>query len=75
MPVSVQIDRLRRELAGRSAAGVQVVETDLYALEGPDRDAALDAVVDGEPSPFVLMAGKVVCTGAVEIDAVLAALA
>ena len=74
MPVSVQIDRLRRELASRFEGGFRVLSTDLYSLEGAERDAALDAVVAGEPSPFVLMDGRMVCVGAVEIDAVLAAL-
>jgi hypothetical protein len=71
MPVSVQIARLERELASRSAEGVVVENTDLYSLEGTERDAALDAVVAGEPSPFVLMRGKLVCTGAVDTAAVL----
>ena len=75
MPVSLQIERLRRELASRFGEGFQVLGTDLYSLEGPDRDSALDALVAGEPSPFVLMDGLMVCKGAVEIDAVLAALA
>jgi len=74
MPVSVQVNRLRHELAIRFADGCQVIDTDLYSLEGAERDAALDAVVAGEPSPFVLVGGRLVCTGVVEIDAVIAAL-
>lgn len=75
MPVSVQIERLRRELGSRFGDRCQVLDTDFYSLEGSERDAALDAVVLGEPSPFVLMDDRLVCTGAVQIDAVLAALA
>ena len=74
MPVSVQVDRLRRELAARFDGRYRVLDTDLYSLEGAERDAALDAVVAGEPSPFVLLDGRLVCTGAVELEAVLVAL-
>ena len=75
MPVSLQIERLRRELAGRFGDGFLVLSTDLYSLEGVERDAALDAMVAGAPSPFVLVRGRLVCTGAVEVPAVLDALA
>ena len=75
MPVSVQMERLRRGLEDRFDDAPQVVSVDLYSLEGPERDAALDAVVGGEPSPFVLVNGRVVCRGSVEIEPVLAALA
>jgi hypothetical protein len=74
MPVSVQIARLERELASRLTEGFVVENTDLYSLEGTERDAALDAVVAGEPSPFVLMRGRLVCAGAVDTVAVLDAL-
>jgi hypothetical protein len=74
MPVSVQIARLERELASAVGGGFVVENTDLYSLEGSERDAALDAVVAGEPSPFVLMSGRLVCTGAVDVVAVLEAL-
>jgi hypothetical protein len=74
MPVSVQIARLERELVSRQTEGFVVENTDLYRLVGTERDAALDAVVAGEPSPFVLMCGRLVCTGAVDTSAVLDAL-
>lgn len=75
MPVSVQIERLERELSTRFGDGFSVLSTDLYSLEGSERDAALDAVVAGAPSPFVLVKGRLVCTGSVEARAVLEALA
>jgi hypothetical protein len=74
MPVSLQIERLERELVERLGSGVSVVNIDLYDLAGAERDAALDAVVAGEPSPYVLMDGRLLCTGAVEVPAVLEAL-
>jgi len=70
MPVSMQIENLRRELTSRLGEGYCVEDTDLYSLQGVERDAALDAVVAGEPSPFVLIDGELVCMGAVEVDAV-----
>ena len=75
MPVSLQIERLKSGLAAHVGDGFSVVEVDLYSLEGADRDAALDAVVAGTPSPFVLCGGRLVCAGAIELAAVLGALA
>ena len=74
MLVSAQADRLRRELASCGAEGVSVLETDLYGLEGVERDAARDAVVAGASSPFVFVDGRLVCTGTVDATAVIAAL-
>lgn len=73
MPVSAQVERLKRQLADR-LGDCEVLAVDLYSLTGSERDAALDAIVTGQPSPFVLIEGRLVCTGGVELDAVLAAL-
>ena len=51
-----------------------MLEVDLYSLVDADRDAALDAVVAGLESPFVLIDGQLVCSGAIDADAVLDAL-
>jgi len=75
VPVSLQVERLTRGLATHIGSGFSVLEVDLYSLEGVDRDAALDAVVAGTPSPLVLIDGRLVCSGAVELSAVLDALA
>ena len=75
MPIAVQIERLRRELSARLGDGFSVQSTDLYSLEGSERDAALDAVGAGTPSPFVIVEGRIVCTGAVDTSTVLGALA
>lgn len=74
MPVSVQIERLRRELATHLGDGFLVLNTDLHSLEAAERDAALDAIAAGEPSPFVLVHDRLVCAGSVEVSAVLGAL-
>ena len=70
MPVSVQIDRLRNELASRFGDACTVIDVDLYSLEGAERHAALDAMIAGAPSPFVLMDGRMICTGAVDVGSV-----
>jgi len=75
MPVVRQIERLISELDRRGTTGVIVLNPDLYALQGADREAALDALVAGKRSPYVLLDGTLVCTGSVEVDAVLGALA
>jgi len=74
MPVEVQIQHLRREIANRPGADVPVLSVDLYSLEGDERHAAIDAMVAGEASPFVLLDGRVLCAGSVEIAMVLEAL-
>jgi len=75
MPVAQQIERLKRELEQRGLAGVVVLEADLYELAGAERDAALDALVEGKPSPYVLVDGRLACAGSVNLDEVLAVLA
>ena len=72
LPLSAQVGRLSRELAGRFGDGCRVDTVDLYSLEGSERDEALDAVVAGEPSPFVLSNGHLVCTGGLDIDVIVA---
>ena len=74
MPISAQIARLERAVAEKLGDGIAVAEVDLYSLEGDDRMAALDAVVAGDPSPLVLIDGQLVCTGGIDVSAVLAAL-
>jgi hypothetical protein len=74
MPVERQADRLRLELEARGVTGVAVDCPDLTELDEAERDAALDAIVEGRPSPYVLVAGRIVATGSVEIGPVLAAL-
>jgi hypothetical protein len=75
MPLSVQIARLERAIAERFDESFTVAEVDLYSLEGDDRMAALDAVVTGDPSPLVIVGGRLVCTGSVDVEAILGALA
>jgi len=75
VPLSLQVERLRRYVAEHIGDAVSVCEVDLYSLTGADRDAALDAVVAGTPSPYVLIGGRLVCSGAIDSAAILAALA
>ena len=75
LPIAVQIDRLERQLNERFDVRFDVGNVDLYSLEGTERDEALDAVVAGEPSPFVLVGGHLVCTGNVDPQAVIACIA
>ena len=74
LPVSAQIARLKLQLADSGLGDISVDEVDLYSLVGPDRDAALDAVVAGEPSPLVLIDGRLICSGSIALPSVLAAL-
>lgn len=74
MPMTLQIERLALQLGEHLDEGSSIVSADLYDLQGAELRVALDAVVAHEPSPFVLVDGQLVCTGAVEVDAVLGAL-
>ena len=74
LPVSAQIARLKLQLADNRLGAVSVDEVDLYSLTGAERDAALDALVAGEPSPLVLIDGRLVCSGSIALPDVLAAL-
>ncbi len=74
LPVDVQVGRLELLLAERFGDRPSVTIVDLYGLEGAERDEALDAVVAGEPSPFVLVAGHLVGTGTIDAAAIVASL-
>jgi hypothetical protein len=51
-----------------------VVERDIYALTGDERHAVLDAMIrNGAEAPMVVVDGRVVCTGGVDLEAVLEA--
>ena len=73
-PVDLQIQRLARALEGKLLGGVRIISTDLTGLDDTERNATIDAMVAGVESPYVLVAGRLVCAGAIEIDAVLGAL-
>jgi len=75
MPASTQIERLRTALEPWFAGRASVLGVDLYTLEGVERELVLDAMVAGDPSPFVLVNGRLACTGTVDAKAVLDALA
>ncbi len=70
MPVERQAELLEAALRERGIAGIAVDAPDLYDLEGDERDAALDAIVEGRPSPYVLVGGRLVSSGAIEMDSV-----
>lgn len=74
MPVSTQIERLRVALAARGGAPVLIESVDLVGLEETERAPVLDAMVAGDESPFVVVGGRLVCTGSVDVERVLDAL-
>jgi hypothetical protein len=75
MPIPLQAERLEQALRARGVTRFAVSTPELYDLKGAERDAALDAIVLGRPSPYVLVGGALVCAGAVDVDAVLGVLA
>ena len=75
LPVSVQVDRLEEALSARFGhATAAVYEVELDQLLGTQRAVAFDAVVVGLASPFVLVDDEMVCTGSVDVAAVIEAI-
>lgn len=73
MPVSVQVSRLSMWLEARGI-DAEVLQADLYALGDAERAVALDAIVAGVESPFVIVGDRLACSGNVDIGAVAEAL-
>jgi hypothetical protein len=74
MPVSLQIERLKSALSGRTAEGVSIASVEMGDLDDTERHAVIDLIVAGEESPYVLLDGRVVSTAGVHVDKVLEAL-
>ncbi|GAB4277112.1 MAG: hypothetical protein Kow0056_08290 [Coriobacteriia bacterium] len=66
--VRVVEERLKRE--GLAAQGREV---DFYQMDGAIKDAVLDEYLKGADLPMVLVDGRVVCTGGIDLDAVVEA--
>lgn len=71
MPIAVQMQRLRDALAAAGIGDLAVVSAELADLDEGELQSAIDAVVACEPSPLVLLGGRIVCSGAVEIPLIL----
>ena len=68
------VENLTMALAPHLGSSFSVIEADLLGLQGADRIAALDAIVAGEPSPYVVCDGRLLCAGSVDVQAVLRSL-
>ena len=56
-----------------TSASVRFEEADLYALVGPERDAAIDALSAGKEFPFVIIGETLACAGGLDIKAIVEA--
>jgi hypothetical protein len=74
IPVSMQIENLNHELADRGLGDVSVMSVDLSELAEDEREAAVDALVAGLPSPFVVLGDRLICSGLVDVPAIIEAL-
>lgn len=70
MPLQWRLHVLEARLRERLAAPVRFEEVELYRLEGPDRTAAIDAMVSGAELPLVIVRERVVCTGSPDAVAI-----
>lgn len=71
VPLATQAAQLAAQLEPHLGESFSVHITDLYDLAGADKDAALDAIGVGSPSPFVLVDGVLVSAGSLDAEAVL----
>lgn len=74
MPLQWRLQVLEAQLQAGRAGIIRFEESDLYALTGPQRNAALDALVGGAPLPLLIAGDRVIYSGPLEIDAVREAL-
>ena len=74
MPIELQCQRLETLLRDRGACCFTVANPELHELDGDDRNVALDAIVEGAPGPYVLVEGRLVCSGTIDAEAVYSAL-
>ena len=74
-PLQSLLQVLEARLGERVGRDVSIQEADLYALVGAERDAAIDALVAGLDTPLMMVAGRVMCAGELDLDKVRDALA
>ncbi len=73
MPTTWRVRVIGHRLAAEGFSA-DVRACDIYALEGEERHAVLDAMVrEGAEPPFVIVSGTVACAGEIDMDAVLSA--
>lgn len=70
MPLQWRLHVLGAQLNERTGRPIRVVETSLYHLAGTERGAAIDALSGGAELPLVIAGGRVVCTGALDVEAI-----
>lgn len=49
-------------------------ETDVFRIDGFERDAVLEALAAGEELPIAVLGGRVCCSGGLDAEAIAAAL-
>lgn len=73
MPAAWRVHVIAETLRERGITA-EVRETDIYGLTGGDRHAVLDAMIaGGEKYPMVLVNARIVCSGEIEMDAIIRA--
>lgn len=73
MPATWRVHVISERLKAEGIDAV-VLEKDVYALQGDDRKAVLDAMVrDGADLPMVLVGGVVASAGDLDLDAIVRA--
>jgi hypothetical protein len=53
---------------------VSVEESDLFGLIGAEREAAISGLLEQQPFPFVIVAGRLACTGSLDRDRIVSAI-
>lgn len=72
MPAEGLVALVEEKLRAADIGSVEVVSAELYDLAGQASIAVVDEMVVGSDFPMVLVADRVVCTGDVDLDAIVA---
>jgi len=75
MPADWLVRTVEDRLAQEGIGPAEVVAAEIYELSPEQTTAILDEMVGGAPFPMVLVGERVVCTGGVDLEAVLEAAA
>lgn len=68
-PLQSLLQVLEARLNESTGRNITIEEVDLYGLMGPERHAAIDALVAGGETPLLMVAGTVVCAGELDVIA------
>lgn len=73
MPAEWFVSAIEERLAAAGKADTQVITAEIYQLTPGESTVVIDEMVAGSEFPMVVVGDRVVCTGGVDLQAVLEA--